>query len=393
MSKEALLALCHEAEVFVDSGAPAAIGASRLQQKAKTVADLAAKVASLKPLSEATQKLIAANPKSAPEALLPLLSMCRQLRASIAGNGTVGEMVPMMESGPWETQLRTRNLNRVMEAIAEGGVSRGDGSRASELQDRRDDPGINDLRLLDPLLQVLDIPNGPSMEVTRDHLLPRFGSALAPELLRLVAESLEASQTPRRLAVLIRIEPEKTLPLIDQAFAIKDSGFRVKLLETLRDLLSSAAIEKYALPFVKEKSGELRLAAVTSLARSTSSESAIAMLDALPEMGWRAVSTIDGSTNPHLLDLALERLTAAQAESEKLKKQLADLKKAKKKGEEPAAAAATPAKGKKKVVVATVETVQAEMVTAANLERMLIRIIARHNAPRQAEVTESLSEK
>ena len=360
MSKEALLALCREAEAFVDSGAPAAVGATRLQQRAKAVADLAAKVAALKPVAEAAQKLVGATPKTAPDALLPLLSMGRQLRASIAGNGEAGEIAPLPPSGPWESRVTTKNLNRVVEAIAGGGVSRGDGTRASELHERHDDPLMNDLRLLDPYLQVLEIPTGGSMETVRDHLLPKFGPALVPELRRLIEEEIGASKTARRLAVLLRIEPEATLPLVERAFAVKDSAQRVRLLETLRDLLPTDFLERHALSFVEEKAADLaggggRVAGQVAVARGGGGHA---------RCSWPSGE----GTPPHVIDrldqpaLARPGLRAPADRPEPKPpgstKQLAELKKAKKKGE--ATAPATPAKGKgkKKAVEVTIETLQ-----------------------------------
>ena len=351
MSKEVLLALCREAERLVESGAASAACAAGLRQRSREVAKLAAKVPALGPLAEAARRLAEAAPEAAAGALLPLLAMCRQVRNSVAGSGVEGELETLSKSGPWRTAMPWTDLRGIIEAII----------RKSKPFDYEEEARANDLRLLDPLLRVLRLakPDDPTAESVREYLLPRFGRAAATDLRRLAEESLEGPNAPGRLGLLLRLDPTATLPLLDRALAARTPDRRVTILEDFYDLLPGTYLERHALELLHTKSSTRREGVVWLLAKSVSPEGAAALLDHFGD-GFDADSghVTDTSSNPHLLDMAFERLPAARLKSERLGEKFGDARKLK--GPHPAD------------------------------ELGLLRVIFRHHAPRRAEVARLL---
>jgi len=115
------------------------------------VADLGEKVAALKPVADAVDKVLEAPAKQIGNAFLDLLTVARQLRTSLSGVGVEGPLTPVPASGPWNTPLHNRDLTPLYAYLAESGSG-----REEVLKDAIQRKATGDLRLLSPLLDAIE---------------------------------------------------------------------------------------------------------------------------------------------------------------------------------------------------------------------------------------------
>src|SRR5262245_12585283 len=124
MARDQLLALAVDTDRLLAAGASVAGSSEKLRKHWQALRDLAQKVAALKPMADAVDKVLSAPEKQAGPAFLDLVQMTRQVRSSLAAPGVEGELKPLPPSGPWTTPASWRDLQPIRQALLEGGSKR-----------------------------------------------------------------------------------------------------------------------------------------------------------------------------------------------------------------------------------------------------------------------------
>jgi len=262
--------LATDVDRLLDEGAAAA-GNENLRRRAKTLRDLGKQVAALNPVADAVDKVTQATGKQVGNAFLDLMTITRQLRASLAGPGLAGDLKPAPERGPWKTPLSVRDLNPLYEALSKAGSG-----REETLRNAVEGGAIGDMRLLPALLEALGDGYGPITEMVAGTILPSLGQAALPDLqaaLNLQGKAIDV----RRLEAICRIDKSVGADLCLRAVKEGTLLLRAKALELIPDLCPPAVVEKIALEAATDKSKEVRNGALSALRVSVSD----AALDAL----------------------------------------------------------------------------------------------------------------
>jgi hypothetical protein len=85
MRREQLAALTADVDHLLAAGATAAAGSDSLRRRSKTLREMGQKVAALNPIADAIDRVTNAAPSKAAPALLDLVVLSRQIRASLSG--------------------------------------------------------------------------------------------------------------------------------------------------------------------------------------------------------------------------------------------------------------------------------------------------------------------
>ncbi len=344
MARDQLLGLASDVDRFLAAGAASAGGSENLRRRGKTLRDLGQKVPALKPVADAVDKVLESTSKQAANAFLDLVSMTRQLRTSLSGAGVEGTLTPAPASGPWTTPLHTRDLNPLYGALAETGSG-----REEVLKDGIQRKVIGDLRLMSPLLDAIEDNYTPISELVTEEGLPALGKGVIPEVQARLKIAEGKVPDARRLEVICKLDRTLGLQLCRQAVKEGSIPLKVKALELLPDVSDRGEAEKTGLEMCKDKSAEVRAAAILALRDAKSEEALNTVLEATTDRSLTARESAaqtlaklpNPNTTPRLLAQLQESLESlAQHKPAKKEK---DAKAAKPKGKKAAPAPVTKA--------------------------------------------------
>jgi HEAT repeat protein len=315
MPQQQLRDLIADVDRLLVAGGNAAPGDENLRRRARTLTELGEKVPALAQIAGSVQRVVDAPPKRATAALLDLLVVVRQVRSSLAAAGSDGAAEPVPAAVGWGTATSTRDLYPVFETVTQAGSG-----RADALDQALERKTVLDLRLVGPLLQLLDSDNPHLPDRVAERVLPAFGKALVPDLRR----NLDLKGTrcdARRLWALGKIDPAAGKDLAVTALVEGNWVLQVQALKSLAELDPSAA-ERLALDLVGDKTvRQVRAAALACLGQSRSGPALEALLGALPEAdviwegGAAALATMP---HPQATKRLLDDLQATLAEIETL---------------------------------------------------------------------------
>jgi HEAT repeat protein len=312
MPREQLAALTADVDRLLAAGAAAAVGNDSLRRRAKTLGDMGQKIAALNPVAEAVNRVTQASPNQAAPALLDLVVMCRQIRASLSSSGVPGELESLSESGPWRTPLPVRDVQPLVEALTKSGPGREDLLKSA--QERN---GLADLRLVSGLLEALDDGYGPIAELVAREALPALGRAVLPDLIsgfNLQGKTADA----RRLLAICRIDASTGAALCRRALSEGSQTVRVQALERLPDVAPVEEAEQSGLVLRLDKNRDIRAAAVWSLRTASSDQVLEALIEALvsdsdEQVQRRAADALAFLRNPRTTQRLLEVLESRLA--------------------------------------------------------------------------------
>src|SRR5437867_1667848 len=108
MPREQLQLLAHDVDRLLAAGASVAAGDEKLRQRSGRLRELGQKVPVLAQIADAVDRTVNAPPKQVTPALLDLLLVVRQVRASLTAAGADGAAEPLPASGPWTSAAPTR---------------------------------------------------------------------------------------------------------------------------------------------------------------------------------------------------------------------------------------------------------------------------------------------
>jgi len=370
MAKDQLLALTTDVDRLLAAGAASAGGSETLRKRGQTLRDLSQKVPALKPVADAIDKVLQASDKQAGTAFLDLTVMTRQLRASLSGVGVDGEIKPIPRSGPWQTPRSVRDLYPLQEVLSTSGSG-----REEKLKEGLERKVTNDLRLLSCLLNGLEDGYAPVAEMVMEKALPALGTGIVPEVIANLDVNGKVADT-RRLEDVCKLDPPTGLDLCRKAIKEGNVLMRVKAVELLPDVADKTEAEKVGLELCKDKSGQVRAAAILALRTSSSDAALDAALDAAKDRDSNVQSaaghTLAALPHPQTTPRLLREIDTHLTE-------LDELKVPKKAKEEPAK---TGSKAKGKPAVSEADKVKAERANVVRRINYLVGILAERKDPR-----------
>jgi hypothetical protein len=297
MSREQLLGLVAEVDRLLGAGAGSAAGHGALARRAAALRELARGVPALAAVANAVERLTAAPGKQAAPALLDLVLLARQLRASLAAAGAEGAAEPPPPSGPWQTPGAAREVYPAYEALTGSGAD-----RYEALKEAVERNGVGDLRLVPALLGALEESNHDLADLAAERALPAVGRAVVPDLtgrLDLKGKAADA----RRLKAVCKIDPKLGAGLCRRALADGSVPVRIKALTCLPEVGKPGEAEKAGLALCREKKINLRIAALHALSGATSDEGLEALVAVLveenfPGLRWLARDLLQEVPHP-----------------------------------------------------------------------------------------------
>jgi hypothetical protein len=266
MPREQLRALAADVDRLLVAGARAASGDEGLRRRARALRRLARQVPVLAQVADAVERVTESPAEQAAPALLDLLLLTRQLRASLASAGVEGPPEAIPASGPWSTEASLAAVEKARAALA------------TEHEDRVRDAvprATGDLRLVGPLLKALHSFRYEVTEFVCETALPAFGPAVLGELrrdLNLRRGSLDGW----RLVAVARIDPALGAELCREALREGTAAVKPYALKALA-FAAPAEAEPTALALLAGEGTdrELRRAAVQALALTGSKAKAV----------------------------------------------------------------------------------------------------------------------
>jgi HEAT repeat protein len=272
MPREQLQLLAADVDRLLAAGAAVAAGDEKLRQRSQRLRELGQKVPVLAQIADAVDRAVSAPPKQVAPALLDLLLVVRQVRASLTAAGADGAAEPVPPSGPWACAAPTRDLEGWLDTLVSSGYE-----RPKKLKKAMQQPGFTDLRMVTPLLRALGANHHGLARLVAEKALPAFGRAVLPELERgldLKGKSGDA----RRLQAICVLDQEKGAALCRQALAEGSAPVKIQGLKSL-SRIAPKETEKAALSLLEQKAAAaVHAAAYYALATGQSDEALEALV-------------------------------------------------------------------------------------------------------------------
>jgi HEAT repeat protein len=315
MPREQLQLLAQDVDRLLAAGAAVAAGDEKLRQRSGRLRELGQKIPVLAQIADAVDRTVNAPPKQATPALLDLLLVVRQVRASLTAAGAAGAVEPVPPSGPWAGAAPTRELESWIDNLTSAGYD-----RPRKLKKAMQQPGFADLRMVGPLLRALGASHHGLARLAAEKALPAFGPAVLPDLERCL-DLKGKSGDARRLQAVCVLDKERGAALCRQALAEGSAPVKIQGLKSL-SRIAPKETEKAALSLLEQKAGaSVHGAACYALATAKSDEALEALVTALLGLrgeDWHILQNASHSltrlTHPKATARLLEELAKAQEE-------------------------------------------------------------------------------
>jgi HEAT repeat protein len=281
MPREQLQLLTADVDRLLAAGSSVAAGDEGLRRRGKALRELGQKVPVLVQIADAVDRTADAPPKQVGPALLDLLLIIRQVRASLAGSALDGGFQAAEQTGPWTTAMPMIALEPLCDGLMGSKYGR---SRLVKKALTR--PDFTDLRLLDPLLRALGANDYMLARVVAEKALPAFGKPILGELERTFDLAKGKAPDARRLVAICAIDPKKGAALCRQALTEGSNPVKVQGLKSL-SVLAPEETEKAALMLLDQKASEqVHGAAYYALATGKTDDALEALLKGMLSNKW-----------------------------------------------------------------------------------------------------------
>lgn len=309
MSIAVLTQVYDEVRRLAIAGSVVAPGDFRLKKLVPALEKAGEKAPVFAKVAGSAAKLIDSNEKSSAAALLELSTLINAVLYTQGETGATGELCPIETTNV--SGHHTRTTARMLKPLLEALTSTGSG-RLEIIKDAFERGAFSDLRLVKPALAAIDDPYPDIADFLAEKVLPQYGKAVLPEL-RAKFDLKGKGGHPRRLALMHRIDPEATGPLVKEALENGSKEVKVVAIEclgtwpvTLHRLLKPIS---YLADLVKAKAQEVRQAALNALSHVESKEAVATFQASLKGNDFEtAIAAIGKNPNPQLI-----RLIIAQA--------------------------------------------------------------------------------
>ncbi|MRG94660.1 HEAT repeat domain-containing protein [Polyangium spumosum] len=309
MAKDTLKQLDRDVDRWLFAGAQIARTDPSLEGARDTLAPLAARAPALGKVVEQIDKLQKATGKAAAAELLALASLMAQVRgaqATPALPGANGEMLSLPPARKIGTPLTPTELNTLVGALTNAPDAR---QRSRIIRDyaMSDRGAARDLRILPLVIPALS--DGAIAEVVVQYLVPALGEAIVPSLLRHLDLEKGRALDVRLLRAVAKIEGPKAIDLLREALEKGGAEIRATAIAELGRIDPLAAEPIAAVLAEKDRSKEVRVAAIHALAGAPSDAALEVLLRAFggtAEMRSAAETSLAASEHPR----ADERIVA-----------------------------------------------------------------------------------
>jgi HEAT repeat protein len=372
MPRETIRRLQRDVERVLVAGAHLAAADGELAKDRAALDGLAKQLGAKAPvigqLADATGKAIGASGKDAARELVSLATMAAQVRCAQAAPAPVPEQQPLPARPLIGTPCRAKDLSETYNALVESGKG-----RMEKLDQAIERGDVADLRLVDALIYAMH--DSWIGEKVANQAIPKLGPAIIAPIRAQLRIANGSTVDGRRLRALVAVQGSDARDLLHSALTEGNAEMREAAFEAVADHVRGVPeFEPLVLQTVeKEKSGDVRRAALRALAGYGSEASLAALVAALDDERTRSAAAegLSASTHPKAVTWMLDRLAQAVQEA------IAAAKEAKKKKKDDSAAA-TPTKKDTKSVEPSV------------MAQTLLDSLAKQRDPRIAAVAVEL---
>lgn len=307
MAKDTLKQLDSSIDGMFFTGAQVARSHADLTSAKHKLAPIAAKIPAIRRVTEQVSKLEQAEGKSAASDLLDLALLMAQVRSAQASPNLPAEPSEIADLPPTAkigSPLSPTDLHNLVCALTNTGDNR---HRAATIGEAVVRGTARDLRVLS--LCVPALSDSHIADVVETRLIPFMGQAVIPELRRELDIEKGRGLDQRILRAIVRIEGPGALDLLHDAVSRGSIDIRSAAIEEFGRVAPREAEPIATLLVEKDRSKEVRIAAIRALATATSDEALRVLLKAFTgstEMRSAAEASLMSSTHP----LATEKIIA-----------------------------------------------------------------------------------
>ncbi len=231
----------------------------RLKKLVPPLRKSAAKAPVFGRVADGIEKLLESSPEGSARALLDLAALVTAILYTQGQTGLKGSLEPIGTEGLELTtsEVSGRHLRPLIAALTSPGSG-----RLEIIRDAYQRDAFNDLRLVRPAIQALDDTYKEIAEFVGEHILPRYGKAIHPQVsqgFRIDGKTADA----RRLRLMHRLDPEATRDLVTEALEHGSKEVKLAALGCLEGRLDAV---DFLLEQSRARSQEVRRAAYASMA-------------------------------------------------------------------------------------------------------------------------------
>jgi hypothetical protein len=326
MPRELIRKLSEDVGQLLVAGAHLAPSSIDLQQDREGLDRLAKQLGGKAPaigkLAEACGKTTLASADAVAGELMNLAQMAAQVRAAQAQVAPAAESsVPLDPCEPIGTPCNAKDLDALYAALVEKGQGR------LEVVERAIEAGtIADLRLVEALVFAM----GDSWvgETITDKAIPKLGRAIVAPIRTRLQIKKGRTIDGRRLRALVAIEKAGAKELLAQAVSEGSAEIREAAMDAIADHVQGLPeFEQHALEAIrKEKSADIRRAAVRALSGSSSNDAIELLLEAVDKANTTeaAAQALAASNHPQAAPRILSKLQQTVAAAKKKAKSKGD---------------------------------------------------------------------
>lgn len=315
MAKDTLKQLDSSIDGMFFTGAQVARSHADLAASKHKLAPIAAKIPAIRRVTEQVAKLEQADGKSAASELLDLALLMAQVRSAQASPDLPSDPVEIVDLPPAAkigSPLLPTELQNLVCALTNTGENK---HRAATIGEAVLRGSAKDLRILS--LCVPALSDSHIADVVETRLIPFMGLAVIPELRRELDIEKGRGLDQRILRSIVRIQGADALDILHDAVNRGSADVRSAAIEEFGRVAPREAEPIATILVEKDRSKEVRLAAIRALARATSDEALNVLLRAFggsAEMRSAAEASLMQSTHPQATEKIIQLFTPEYAD-------------------------------------------------------------------------------
>jgi len=310
MAKDTLKQLDISMDGMFFTGAQVARTNPNLSSSKHKLSPIASKIPAIRRVTEQVAKLEQADGKSAASELLDLALLLAQVRSAQASPEIPTESGDMMDLPPAAkigSPLLPTELQTVVGALTNTGENR---HRAMIIADAVLRGSARDLRILS--LCVPALSDTHIADVVETRLIPLMGHAVVPELRRELDIEKGRTLDQRILRCIVRIEGANAIDILHDAINRGGADIRSTAIEEFGNVAPREAEPIATILVEKDRSKEVKLAAIRALAHAQGDEALDVLIRAFggsAEMRATAEASLMQLTHPRATEKIIELFT------------------------------------------------------------------------------------
>lgn len=310
MAKDTLKQLDIAIDGMFFTGAQVARTSPHLTTSKIKLAPIAAKIPAIRRVTEQVTQLLQAEGKSAASELLDLALLLAQVRSAQASPvipEDAGELKDLPPAAKIGSPLLPTELQTLVGALTNNGENR---HRAAIIGDAVFRGSARDLRILS--LCVPALSDTYIADVVETRLIPLMGRAVIPELRHALEIEKGRSLDQRILRSIVRIEGADAMDILHDAIARGSVDIRAAAIEEFGRVAPREAEPVAVVLAEKDRSKEVKLAAIRALAQARGDEALDVLIRAFggsAELRATAEASLMQLTHPRTTERIIELFT------------------------------------------------------------------------------------